>query len=308
MHQPMHATMIMLVDLYERPTSTEAPRSRAFIDAVFAMSGPDGGIVSGEDGVTVQRPLREGGREAWDLLRKLREKAWRKAGLDPNVLWTEEEQIRAGVAVPLTEGQRMAQALREDLLHDPVDVGGLTDGKGQVSVTAGVQHLMSSAVEDMRAATTNAADQAAQTQTQNHPATANINSTDQFRPTTSFPPIPSQTNIPGPASGYFTAPPPPVVAPGLAASSPSASIARTTTESQGNPGTGDSLQPGIHDSTPTNGAAPLSNGFAAAVPPVHEEHHDADFWTRWDSVLGSHAGFTFEDEMEGIVWDDLGVE
>ena len=117
MHQPMHAAMIMLVDLYERPTSVEAPRSRAFIDKIFAMSGPDGGIVSGEDGVTVQRPLREGGREAWDLLRKLREKAWRKAGLDPNVLWTEESQITAGVAQPLTESQHMAQSLREDVLH-----------------------------------------------------------------------------------------------------------------------------------------------------------------------------------------------
>jgi hypothetical protein len=306
MHQPMHATMIMLVDLYERPTSTEAPRSRAFIDAVFAMSGPDGGIVSGEDGVTVQRPLREGGREAWGLLRKLREKAWSKAGLDPNVLWTEEEQIRAGVAVPLTEGQRMAQALREDVLHDPVDVGSLRDSKGRVSATAGVHNLMSSAVEDMRSATAAAIDQSAHRQ--KHPAIANLNATDKFRATTSFPPLPSQTNIPGPASGYFTAPPPPAVGLVPAPNSPSGSITRTTTTSQGNPGTGDSLQPGIHEGTPTNGTAPPSNGFRVAVRPAHEEHHDADFWTRWDSVLGSHAGFTFEDEMEGIMWDDLGVD
>ncbi|KAI9730269.1 MAG: hypothetical protein M1834_006033 [Cirrosporium novae-zelandiae] len=94
-HQPMHAVMIMLVDLYERPHSAEASQSRFYIDKVFSLSGPDGGIVSGEDGVSVQRPLREGGREAWDMIRRLRHKAWRKAGLDPDLLWTEPDQVKA---------------------------------------------------------------------------------------------------------------------------------------------------------------------------------------------------------------------
>ena len=121
-HQPMHPTMITLVDLYERPHSVEAPRSRAFIDKIFSMASPDGGIVSGENGVSVQRPLREGGREAWEMLRKLRERAWQKAGLDPDILWTEEEQIKAGVAQPLTKEERVAQALREDTIPgDPSD-------------------------------------------------------------------------------------------------------------------------------------------------------------------------------------------
>jgi hypothetical protein len=115
-HQPMHAAMIMLVDLYERPSSAEAPRSRALIDKIFSLSGPDGGIVSGEDGVTVQRPLREGGREAWDMLRRLRDKGWQKAGLDPNVLWTEDDQVRVGVAKPLSESEKIAQSLREDMI------------------------------------------------------------------------------------------------------------------------------------------------------------------------------------------------
>lgn len=97
-HQPMHATMIMLVDLWERPKSEEAPISRTYIDQVFAMSGPDGGIVSGEDGQSVQRPLREGGREAWTMLRRLRDRAWRKAGLDPHIYWTHEQQHAVGVA------------------------------------------------------------------------------------------------------------------------------------------------------------------------------------------------------------------
>lgn len=97
-HQPMHATMIMLIDLYERPSSPQALRSRAFIDKIFSISGPDGGVVGGEDGVTTARPLKDGGREAWDMMRRLREKAWQKAGLNPQQLWTEQAQIRAGVA------------------------------------------------------------------------------------------------------------------------------------------------------------------------------------------------------------------
>ncbi|CRG91921.1 putative transcriptional regulatory protein C139,03 [Talaromyces islandicus] len=96
-HQPMHAAMIMLIDLYERPNTPEALRSRAFIDKIFSISGPDGGVVGGEDGVTTARPLKDGGKEAWDLMRRLREKAWQKAGLDPQQFWTEQAQIRAGV-------------------------------------------------------------------------------------------------------------------------------------------------------------------------------------------------------------------
>ncbi len=87
----------MLIDLFRRPLSAEAPRSRALIDEIFALSGPDGGITHGEDGVFVQRPLREGGREAWDMLRRLRQKAWQKAGLDPDVLWTEKAQMMKGL-------------------------------------------------------------------------------------------------------------------------------------------------------------------------------------------------------------------
>lgn len=91
----------MLIDLYERPYSPEASRSRAFIDRILALSGPDGGVVGGEDGVSTQRPLKDGGREAWDMIRRLRQKAWQKAGLNPRMLWTEQDQIQAGVASPV---------------------------------------------------------------------------------------------------------------------------------------------------------------------------------------------------------------
>lgn len=106
----------MLIDLFERPHSAEAPRSRAFIDQVFALSGPDGGIVHGEDGISVQRPLREGGREAWDMLRRLRQKAWQKAGLDPDVLWTEKAQINVALQGP-SSGEQMMRGLRENVIY-----------------------------------------------------------------------------------------------------------------------------------------------------------------------------------------------
>lgn len=93
----------MLIDLYERPYSPEAFRSRAFIDRILALSGPDGGVVGGEDGVSTQRPLKDGGREAWDMIRRLRQKAWQKAGLNPQMLWTEQDQIQAGIASPAPE-------------------------------------------------------------------------------------------------------------------------------------------------------------------------------------------------------------
>lgn len=102
-HQPMHATMVMLIDLYERPHSPEAPKSRGFIDKIFSLTGPDGGVVGGEDGISTQRPLKDGGREAWDMIRRLRHKAWQKAGLDPHRLWTEQAQIQAGVVISGTD-------------------------------------------------------------------------------------------------------------------------------------------------------------------------------------------------------------
>ncbi|KAJ5552017.1 transcriptional regulator family: Fungal Specific TF [Penicillium sp. DV-2018c] len=115
-HQPMHATMIMLIDLYERPYSPEASKSRAFIDSILALSGPDGGVVGGEDGISTQRPLKDGGREAWDMIRRLRQKAWQKAGLDPQTLWTEQDQIQAAVASPSVPS-RSEDSLSSDSSH-----------------------------------------------------------------------------------------------------------------------------------------------------------------------------------------------
>jgi hypothetical protein len=114
----MHAALIVLVDLYERPDSVEAPRSRELVDTVFSLSDPQVGIVGGPNGVTAHRPLREGGVEPWDMLRGLRSAAWQRAGLDPNVLWTEADQLEVGIATPLTDVQKVAQSLREDTVYE----------------------------------------------------------------------------------------------------------------------------------------------------------------------------------------------
>ncbi|CAI7578741.1 unnamed protein product [Penicillium discolor] len=90
-HQPMHAMMIILIDLYERPYSPEASVSRGFVDQILSLSGPDGGVVSGGDDIFTQRPLRNGGREAWGMIRRLRQKAWQKAGLNPQLPCTGQD-------------------------------------------------------------------------------------------------------------------------------------------------------------------------------------------------------------------------
>lgn len=118
MYGPMHAALIVLVDLYERPRSVEAPRSRELIDTVFAYSCPERGIVGGPYGVTIHRPMREGGVEAWEMLRGLRSAAWQKAGLDPRFLWTEADEVDIGFAKPLTDSQKIAQSIREDTLYE----------------------------------------------------------------------------------------------------------------------------------------------------------------------------------------------
>jgi hypothetical protein len=82
---------IILIDLYERPYSPEASVSRGFVDRILSLSGPDGGVVSGGDDIFTQRPLRNGGRQAWDMIRRLRQKAWQKAGLNPQMLQTGQD-------------------------------------------------------------------------------------------------------------------------------------------------------------------------------------------------------------------------
>ncbi|KAI2689938.1 transcriptional regulator family: Fungal Specific TF [Penicillium roqueforti] len=116
-HQPMHAMMIILIDLYERPYSPEASVSRGFVDQILSLCGPDGGVVSGGDDIFTQRPLRNGGREAWGMIRRLRQQAWQKAGLNPELPWTGQDRSTnfanapyfksmSSANIPLSSGDR----------------------------------------------------------------------------------------------------------------------------------------------------------------------------------------------------------
>lgn len=98
-HQPLHATMILLIDLIQTPNSPSAAASIQVIDIVFALSGPSGGLVAGPSSVAdlTDRSLNEGGREAWSYLRRLRVRAWLKSGLDPNVIWTRKAAIECSL-------------------------------------------------------------------------------------------------------------------------------------------------------------------------------------------------------------------
>lgn len=80
-----HCIRILLIDLYKRPYSPEAPVSRSFIDRILALAGPGEGIVGTRDDLPTLRPLGDAGREAWNMIHRLRQKAWLKAGLNPNL-------------------------------------------------------------------------------------------------------------------------------------------------------------------------------------------------------------------------------
>lgn len=87
-HQPMHAMMAIIQDLEDHPNQATATETRKLIDLAFHMSSSQGtsGILSNDDGSPILRPLTEGGSEAWTFIRRARQRAWQKAGIDPNYL------------------------------------------------------------------------------------------------------------------------------------------------------------------------------------------------------------------------------
>lgn len=87
MYQPLQATAIILADLIKNPTTDEAQHSRTLVDRLFSLIGPDGFGWHKEE--QSKRNLSPAGREAWEMLRKLRRQAWKRAGLDPDFVWTE---------------------------------------------------------------------------------------------------------------------------------------------------------------------------------------------------------------------------
>lgn len=80
--------MALIQDLEDHPFDPLAHETRRLIALAIDMSGPEanGGIVSLEDGDPVMRPLHEGGSEAWTFVRRARERARERAGLDASFL------------------------------------------------------------------------------------------------------------------------------------------------------------------------------------------------------------------------------
>ena len=93
-HQPLHALMMLLKEVDRDPYSMGADTARTIVDQAIALCGPGGGITSEEEGRLVPRPLTEGGSEAWDLVKRLRARAWSKVGLNTDFRTTREEVYR----------------------------------------------------------------------------------------------------------------------------------------------------------------------------------------------------------------------
>lgn len=86
--------MLLLKEIDSNPNGHETQASCLVIDETIALCGPDGGVSGLLDSGLLPRPLTEGGQEAWSLIKRLRSRAWVKAGLDPDVLPLLEE-VRA---------------------------------------------------------------------------------------------------------------------------------------------------------------------------------------------------------------------
>ncbi|KAH8797355.1 fungal-specific transcription factor domain-containing protein [Xylogone sp. PMI_703] len=84
-YQPLQAMAILLSDLLRNPQSEEAQHSRTLVERLFSMVGSDG--VGWYKDLDSRRNLSTAGKEVWKMLRRLRRQAWKKAGLDPDIVW-----------------------------------------------------------------------------------------------------------------------------------------------------------------------------------------------------------------------------
>ena len=130
--------MILLLHLVQGPESEDAQETRKAIDIAFALCGSNGGIVAGgtaPDNI-MKRPLTEGDKEAWDYFKRLRAKAWQKAGLDPDVVWTREQAVQYcnGQSEPQLVAQEQGPMWNEVPLDELEDLTALAGG---TSVTDG---------------------------------------------------------------------------------------------------------------------------------------------------------------------------
>lgn len=103
--QPLHHIVILFreMDRLHRGTpsatlSSEIATIRQTIDEALALSEAHGGLIPFTKGEFMHRPLTEGGREAWELIRDIHARMWRDLGLDPYVLPTRQEVAENAMA------------------------------------------------------------------------------------------------------------------------------------------------------------------------------------------------------------------
>ncbi|MCJ1402365.1 hypothetical protein MMC11_005585 [Xylographa trunciseda] len=274
-HQPMHAVMIMLVDLYQRPNSDEAELSRSYIDRTFKQAAPEGGISTEEGGIPVQRPLREGGQEAWTMLRRLREKAWQKAGLDPDILWYERTSDDSQVESPdpAREGVGLYARTSNSSIRPNASSSSASShsasGPGWVPGTPAVTNLGFTAASNRQY----------MTPLPSYPSMPTISSTSSppYNPSPPYQPGPSQFSAP------YRFP----------TSSPSVPFSLPATLAYVNPMVAAPMPLWQDAQTTTVSAAPAI--FAEDVPSNADDFGQDFDWDQWDSLFGQYAPVDAED-------------
>ncbi|KAJ5712115.1 hypothetical protein N7488_006271 [Penicillium malachiteum] len=306
-HQPMHATMIMLIDLYERPSSPEASKSRAFIDRILALSGPDGGVVGGEDGISTQRPLKDGGREAWDMIRRLRQKAWQKAGLNPQMLWTEQDQIQAGIASPSGE----PPSLRGSLPSGSPAPGSPAASSARQGTAGSDRQLndFNRMFYDMTRSQLATIKPSPLRYSYQPPAR-----TSRSQPTTQYNSNPAAVTMQSNLASPSVMSSPPVVSPSLSTPSPSvsSSVAPSRTQTQlphpSQPLSNTNPSPHVSFMDPVSANLP---SMGVPTPPSMVDPNLNFDWDQWDAVFGQHLPVSDElmelDPVSGLEFTNLRV-
>ena len=95
-YQPLQATAILLDDVLKSPFSEEAQHSRMLVEKLFSLVGPHGiGLSNGRNS---NKDLSPAGKEVWEMLRRLRRRAWGKAGIDPDMAWLDDNFVHSILA------------------------------------------------------------------------------------------------------------------------------------------------------------------------------------------------------------------
>jgi hypothetical protein len=92
-YQPLQATAILLDDVLKSPFSAEAQHSRMLVERLFSLVGPYGeGLSKGMESIRNVTPT---GKEVWEMLRRLRRRAWKKACIDPDMAWLDDNFVHS---------------------------------------------------------------------------------------------------------------------------------------------------------------------------------------------------------------------